>query len=133
MSRNEVKQIDMGNGKKENLKKAFNEITYSTYMSMAYLAFYREGLWDGSENFNAHKESFNQLAKTSGGKVGFEDFFRDFSYLGNNKLGFEHYNESFMLLWMALKEWVYAIGDQADDLYKKDVLPSIVKVRKLQS
>ena len=99
-----------------NFSRKFFEITHASYMSVAYLAFYTYGLWDGNENFKENKTKMIDgiINKELPGLL---DFVEAGSYLLDKKQEFEHYRDSFVLLLLGLTEFAKGIGVRADALY----------------
>ncbi|KKR86277.1 MAG: hypothetical protein UU32_C0018G0001 [Candidatus Woesebacteria bacterium GW2011_GWB1_41_10] len=101
----------------KQINKKVSEITYASYLSIAYLAFYKFGLWDGHQKFSKDKEQFiNAMGVPT--ETSFVSFLEAASYLLKEKQGFKHYRDSYMLLMIGLAEFTKGIGVQADVLYK---------------
>lgn len=113
---------------KKPINKKFHEITYSTYLPMAYLSFVKFDMFSGGDKWQNTKESFlspnsPKLRDENPGVINYGDYLEAFSYQLNDKQGSEHYGDAMYLLFMGLREVVEGISKLADDYYANKVLP----------
>lgn len=107
-----------GNKSVKPINKKVYEVTYSSYLCIAYLAFYKHGLWDGNEKFSRNLVALKDGVQGKG-LPGLNDFLEADSYLLKEKQGFKNYSDSHVLVKLGLTEFVKGIGVKADKGYSE--------------
>lgn len=121
-----IKKMDIGqrgdknylpigeNGKLVKVNRAFYEITNTAYITMAYLAFVKHGVWNGHGNWtgvekNAYVNSVRKWVVAA------------YTSLPENKGDFKNYRDSMVLMMMAVSQWISSIAPAAEKQATNDL------------
>ena len=106
------------------INKKFHEITYSVYMSMAYLTFIKFAMFDGNKRWENGRGRFqDHHDEKTDENINYADFLEVFGYQLPTKQGYEHYGDAMYLLFMGLREVIEGITKETDDYYEHKVKP----------